>query len=64
MKDSGFDLIPKLVTMVQLARRDGFTPLHEAAAAGHTECAKVLLSIGATPDVTNSVSIPQLAHAF
>ena len=49
---------------VQLARRDGFTPLHEAAAAGHTEVAKVLISIGAAPDVTNSVSTPQLAHFF
>jgi len=31
--------------------------LHEAAAAGHTEAAKVLLSIGATPDVTDKVNV-------
>jgi len=31
--------------------------LHEAAAAGHTEAAKVLLSIGATPDVKDKVKM-------
>lgn len=41
---------------LQLARKDGATPLHEAAAAGHTDVAEVLLSIGATPDVTDAVS--------
>ena len=41
---------------LQLARTDGFTPLHEAAAAGHMEAAKALLSVGATADVTNKVS--------
>ena len=44
---------------LQLARKDGATPLHEAAAAGHTEVAKVLMSVGATPDVTDVVSWPQ-----
>ena len=43
---------------MQLARKDGATPLHEAAAAGHTEVAKVLMSVGATPDVTDMVSRP------
>lgn len=43
---------------LQLARKDGATPLHEAAAAGHTEVAKVLMSVGATPDVTDVVSRP------
>ena len=41
---------------LQLARTDGFTPLHEAAAVGHMEAAKALLSVGATSDVTNKVS--------
>lgn len=44
---------------LQLARKDGATPLHEAAAAGHTEVAKVLMSVGATPDVTDVVSRPR-----
>lgn len=44
---------------LQLARKDGATPLHEAAAAGHTKVAKVLMSVGATPDVTDVVSRPQ-----
>jgi len=42
---------------VQLARRDGTTPLHEAAGAGHAETVKVLISIGATPDVTDQVGL-------
>ena len=45
-----------LACCLQLARKDGATPLHEAAAAGHTEVAKVLMSVGATPDVTDVVS--------
>ena len=48
----------RLACCLQLARKDGATPLHEAAAAGHTEVAKVLMSVGATPDVTDVVSRP------
>ena len=52
------------MVVLQLPTRDGTTPLHEAAAAGHIEAAKVLISIGATADVTDQVSptTPPLHH--
>ena len=36
--------------------QDGYTPLHDAASNGHTEAVDYLIGIGATVDITNSVS--------
>lgn len=49
---------------MQLARKDGWTPLHEAAAAGHTEAAKTLISIGASTDVKEQVTRLQCTTAW
>ena len=53
---AGIVKVNRLACYLQLTRKDGATPLHEAAAAGHTEVVKVLMSVGATPDVTDAVS--------